>query len=507
MPATNEQPTGVHLIGGRYVLHGEIAHGGMATVHLGRLMGPVGFARTVAVKRLHPHLARDPEFVRAFVDEARIAARVRHPNVVPILDVHRESNELFLILEYVVGESLWQLVRCARALGEAVPPDVASSILVGVLHGLHAAHEALDQEGNPLGIVHRDISPQNVIVGTDGVARVLDFGVAKAASRLQTTGAGQTKGKRFYLAPEQILADEVSTRTDVFAAGIVLWELLTGARFYGDPARGEPDYRVLERPVVPPSGVASGVLERHASIPPALDAVVVRALARDPSRRYGTARELALAIERALAPAPGWRVGEWVARIGKDGITQRAGQVAAIERSATEGAARELPASLARLVAAAPPVGSPPPSGDPSARTVTDAVPPRASIAASTNRKRRWRSAVAMLSFLTLAAAVLFGLRFGWSPPPLASSSPATALAAPPPSVAREATPTVPTPRAEVEAPAPQPPPVIASVRASEADAMPPRRSTSRGPAPVRRCSPPYSVDATGIRHLKPECM
>jgi len=118
---------------------------------------------------------------------------LRHPHVVPILDVQREANELFLILEYVIGESLWQLVRSARALGEPVPPDIATSVMIGALHGLHAAHEAVDEAGNPLGIVHRDVSPQNVLVGTDGVARVLDFGVAKAASRLQTTERGKPK--------------------------------------------------------------------------------------------------------------------------------------------------------------------------------------------------------------------------------------------------------------------------------------------------------------------------
>src|SRR5262245_51026591 len=168
---------------GRYALHGELASGGMATVHLGRLLGPVGFSRTVAIKRLHAQYAQDPEFVSMFLDEARLAARIRHPNVVPTLDVVATSGELFLVMEYVPGESLSRLARAARDRMERMPPRIVSAIMSGVLHGLHAAHEAKSERGEPLGIVHRDVSPQNVLVGTDGVARVLDFGVAKAAGR------------------------------------------------------------------------------------------------------------------------------------------------------------------------------------------------------------------------------------------------------------------------------------------------------------------------------------
>ncbi|HEX7603641.1 MAG TPA: serine/threonine-protein kinase, partial [Polyangiaceae bacterium] len=171
---------------GRYALHAEIAAGGMATVYLGRLHGAVGFGRTVAIKRLHPHLAKDPEFVSMFLDEAHLAARVQHPNVVPTLDVVTSDRELFLVLEYVRGESFSALIRAARAAGQTLPIPVVVAVVVGLLNGLHAAHEATDEQGKPLGIVHRDVSPQNVLVGADGVARVLDFGVAKAATRLQT---------------------------------------------------------------------------------------------------------------------------------------------------------------------------------------------------------------------------------------------------------------------------------------------------------------------------------
>src|SRR6478736_1694730 len=181
------QSRGPSRVAGRYALYGEIAAGGMATVHIGRLLGPVGFARTVAIKRLHPHYAKDPEFVSMFLDEARLAARIRHPNVVPTLDVVALDGELFLVMEYVQGESFARLVREARRARLDVPPEVISAIVVGALNGLHAAHEATSERGEPLNIVHRDVTPQNILVGSDGVARLLDFGVAKAAGSLHAT--------------------------------------------------------------------------------------------------------------------------------------------------------------------------------------------------------------------------------------------------------------------------------------------------------------------------------
>jgi eukaryotic-like serine/threonine-protein kinase len=167
----------------------------MATVHFGRLVGAVGFSRIVAIKRLHPHLAKDKEFTSMFLDEARLAARVRHPNVVPLLDVAAMGEEVLLVMEYVPGVPLASLLRAVSAKGELVAPDVAAAVVCGVLHGLHAAHEATDEAGAPLHIVHRDVSPQNILVGVDGVPRVLDFGVAKAEGRMHTTRDGTLKGK------------------------------------------------------------------------------------------------------------------------------------------------------------------------------------------------------------------------------------------------------------------------------------------------------------------------
>src|ERR1700678_963304 len=164
------EPSAVPVrIVGRYALYGELASGGMATVHIGRLLGPVGFSRTVAIKKLHPQYAKEPQFVSMFMDEARLAARIRHPNVLGTLDVVVLDGELFLVMDYVEGESVQRLVHAAKPQGGRVPLPIAGAILVGALDGLHAAHEATSEQGEPLGLIHRDVSPQNILVGTDGI--------------------------------------------------------------------------------------------------------------------------------------------------------------------------------------------------------------------------------------------------------------------------------------------------------------------------------------------------
>jgi eukaryotic-like serine/threonine-protein kinase len=320
--------TPVATVGGRYVLYGEIASGGMATVHIGRLLGTAGFSRTVAIKRLLPQLARDPDFVTMFMDEARLVARIRHPNVVPTLDVLAADGQLLLVMEYVHGESLARLLRTLRAAGKRVPPKIASAIVSGLLHGLHAAHEAKSEEGTPLGIVHRDVSPQNVMVGTDGVARVLDFGIAKAAGRAQTTREGSVKGKFAYMAPEQMSGGTVGRRTDVYAAAVVLWETLTSERLFEGDSAGELAARVMKGVLKPASAIAPEVST-------ALDSVALRGLATSPEARYATAREMALALESAEPPATAMEVGAWVESVAAPGLSTRARAVAEIERASS----------------------------------------------------------------------------------------------------------------------------------------------------------------------------
>lgn len=310
----------------------------MATVHIGRLLGPVGFARTIAIKRLHSHFAGDPEFVSMLLDEARLAARVRHPNVVSVVDVVVIQGELLLVMDYVEGESLARLEQQSRETGTQIPPPVAVTMMAGVLYGLHAAHEARGDRGEPLGIVHRDVSPQNVLVGVDGVARVVDFGVAMAVGRVQTTREGQLKGKLAYMAPEQIRGN-VSRATDVYAASVVLWETLTGRRLFSG-SEVEVFAKVMEQTVEAPSRYAP-------AIPPALDALVLRGLSRDPSSRFATAREMARALEDVVPPVALSKIGEWVEKTARDAVAHRARLVEHMESSsiawASAGVAPDLP--------------------------------------------------------------------------------------------------------------------------------------------------------------------
>lgn len=311
------------LVVGRYALFDEIAKGGMATVHIGRLLGPVGFLRTVAIKRLHPELARDPEFVSMFIDEARLAARIRHPNVAPTLDVVADRGELFLVMEYLEGEALSGLIRKAASAGSRIPAELVASILVGALHGLHAAHEALDDRGRPLELVHRDVSPQNLFVGKDGMTRVLDFGVAKAAGRIQSTRAGLVKGKLTYMAPEQLRSEVVTRQADIYAIAVVLWEVLTGKRLFQGDAASIVRARLRDAEVPRPSQVGHS--------PPELDDLVLRGLATDPKERFATALEMAIALERVVVPASVSEVATWMRELSGPGMGARAAQVAAIE--------------------------------------------------------------------------------------------------------------------------------------------------------------------------------
>jgi serine/threonine-protein kinase len=312
------------MASGRYVVYKKIASGGMATVHLGCLRGAAGFSRLVAVKRLHSQYARDPEFVAMLVDEARLAGRIAHPNVVTTLDVVSEGREILLVMEFVRGLPLSRLLRAARAKGERVPPQIAAAIASDVLSGLHAAHEARNEAGEPLGIVHRDVSPQNVLVGIDGSARVLDFGIAKASGRWQSTRNGQLKGKLPYMAPEQISTGEVTPRSDVYAVAAVLWEVLTGMRLFHAENEAALIRKVQEGCSRPPSHAAGVHVARF-------DRIVLRGLERNPSNRFGTAREMAEAID-AIGRAPAREVGDWIERIATDDLDELARSTAEIER-------------------------------------------------------------------------------------------------------------------------------------------------------------------------------
>ena len=317
--------TGARLrLVGRYALKEELASGGMATVSLGKLRGPVGFSPVVAIKTLHPHYAKEPEFVRMFLDEARLAARVRHANIVPVIDVQDESGQLMLVMEYIHGESLGRLLGAGARERRLVPLAVVSAILCDVLHGLHAAHEAKGELGEPLGIVHRDVSPPNVLVGVDGVARVFDFGIAKAAGRITMTRDGQVKGKFAYMAPEQLRGEDVNRQADVYSAAVVLWETIASERLFKATSEGNVVTQALFAPVRPPSEV-------RADVPEALDAVVLRGLARERSQRFATAKEMALALSSIVPPAGPPQVAEWVESLAVDVLEKRKRLIASLE--------------------------------------------------------------------------------------------------------------------------------------------------------------------------------
>ncbi len=281
----------------RYELIGELAAGGMATVYLARLAGVGGFQRFVAIKRLHPHLANEEEFIEMFLDEARLAAGIHHPHVVPILEVGQTENGYYLVMEYIEGDTLARIVARALSGGTSVPRSILLRIILDTLAGLHAAHELNDAHGQSVCLIHRDCSPQNVLVGVDGCSRITDFGVARATSRIASTRTDRVKGKLAYMSPEQARGDgDIDRRSDLFAMGVILWEVLAGRRLFKADNERETMRRILLDPIPRLSTI---IPDLH----PALDDVCARALERDADRRFQTAAEMADGLERAARVA------------------------------------------------------------------------------------------------------------------------------------------------------------------------------------------------------------
>ncbi|AKF09782.1 serine/threonine protein kinase [Sandaracinus amylolyticus] len=288
---------------GRYRILGFLASGGMAEILLAKLIGPGGFERAVVVKRVLPHLARQSEFRDMFLDEARIVARIRHPNVVDVSELGQEGRELFMVMEYLAGESVGGLMRRVAGRDSRLDPALAAYVIAEAAAGLHAAHELRSEDGMPLGVVHRDVSPQNVFLTYDGAVKVLDFGIAKFMDRSVETHTGQVKGKFAYMSPEQCCAEKLDARSDVFSLGILLWELLTGSRLFQRPNELLVWKAIVEDAV--PS--ASARLEELGAPPlaPALERIVAKALSRDKSARYASAEALRrdlLAFARTIDP-------------------------------------------------------------------------------------------------------------------------------------------------------------------------------------------------------------
>src|SRR5262245_29363169 len=320
----DKQAPGTFFLG-RYRVVDEIGVGGMASVHLARMDGPGGFQKWVAIKRIHPHLVEDDQFVDMFLDEARIAAGINHANVAQVFDLGKDDNTYWIAMEYLHGEPLREIMRRHEERGMRLTPELAARICSDAAEGLHAAHELRGKNNQLLGLVHRDVTPHNLFLTYDGYTKVVDFGIAKVADRLSSTRAGTLKGKLAYMSPEQVRGAEVDRTTDIFALGVVLWELTTNQRLF----RMDTDLDTLEKVqacVVPaPSSLV-------VNYPMELETVVMRALAKRKQDRFQTAREFSRALQNFLMRAGSFvgpeEVAAFVRSVFSDRIQKREAHLA-----------------------------------------------------------------------------------------------------------------------------------------------------------------------------------
>ena len=335
VPNPNDDGPGIRV--GRYLLHRQIARGGMATIHIARLMGDEGFSRIVAAKRLLPEFVEDQDFLTMFLDEARVASKVQHRNVVPVLDVVTAGDEVILVQEYVHGAPLNKLLGIANKAKEHIPVPIAVALVSQVLAGLQAAHDTTDEIGMPLNIVHRDVSPQNIMVSVDGTARLLDFGVAKATMAAHITRENAFKGKIAYSAPEQ-LHGQATQQSDVYSLAVVLWELVVGHRMHH---KAQAEMEIVAKIIAGdlPSIVdamaeekAMIAKERWAQIE-AVDAVVKKGLAIAVHERWLSAAAMEAALVEAVPPASSSVVKAWLKTLGKELLEKNDRMLAAEEAS------------------------------------------------------------------------------------------------------------------------------------------------------------------------------
>jgi serine/threonine protein kinase len=321
---------------GRYQLCFELASGGMASVYLARAEGSPGFQKLVALKRIHPHLATEKDYVEMFLDEARITSRITHANVCSVFDFGEADGEYFMAMEYLVGEPLSRVHR--RVLSNVdqrsspLLPARMARVIAQACEGLHAAHELQDANGKSLHVVHRDVSAENLFVTYNGATQVVDFGIAHASQRVHHTEAGQVKGTFPYMAPEQMTAAAVDRRVDVWALGAVLWELLTLRRLFLRDTDVNTMYAVLSGEIRPPS-------DHRSDVPPELDEIVMNALQRSPDERWQSAREMGKALRRFLSnqdelvgPA---EIADWMAELFPNGESRKR-QLMEIARTSDE---------------------------------------------------------------------------------------------------------------------------------------------------------------------------
>lgn len=293
-PAAAEQP--VYL--GKYRLLARLGIGGMAEVLLARLDGPAGFSKHFAIKRMRPELTLHQEFIELFLEEARTASLLAHPNICQVNELSEAGNDYFMVMEYLEGVPVSSVLVKAMAVREALPLPFLVGLVQQACEGLHYAHEMTDDQGQPYQIIHRDISPPNLFVTVDGVVKVLDFGISKSRDSVVKTLTGQIRGKFAYMSPEQLRGEKLDCRSDVFSLGIVLFELLTGKRLFRRKNRLEV-FKAIVRERIPSAG------ELRSDLPPAVIAAVDQALARDRDRRFASARAFGAALGEAVSDLGG----------------------------------------------------------------------------------------------------------------------------------------------------------------------------------------------------------
>lgn len=371
---------------GKYLLVHQLGRGGMAELFLAKQSGLKGFEKVLAIKKILPHLTQDPEFVSMFVNEGKLAALLTHQHIVQIFDLGNVDGAYYMAMEYVMGKDLRTLAVKAREHGGRLALDHALSIISQVASGLDYAHRKKDLNGHELNIVHRDVSPQNILVSYEGEVKLVDFGIAKAAGLGQETQTGILKGKLAYMSPEQACGKPIDRRSDVFSLGIVCYELLTGRRLF----KGDSDLSTLEQ-------VRTAVIEPptrfDAEIPPALETVVLKALAREPDQRYQTASEFQAALEQIMADRgqafSSLQLSQWMASLFADDVRRDAERLQSTHQETVRlGAAPR----AAKVVPLTP--RRPAPAHD---------TPPAATRAAPRSEGHPWRTAA-------LAAGLLFVL-------------------------------------------------------------------------------------------------
>jgi eukaryotic-like serine/threonine-protein kinase len=396
---------------GKYELLMPIGTGATATVFLARTRGVAGFEREVALKLVHAHLRADEESKLHLLDEARLAARIRHPNVVPVTEVESDPFGVFLVMDYVEGDTLSGLVRVLKDRNQRLPPRLAARIMNDALAGLHAAHELRDTDGQHVGLVHRDFSPQNILVGVEGVTRLADFGVAKAASRAVRTKTGLVKGKIAYMSPEQARGHRLDRRCDVWAAGVVVWELITGRRLY----EHEDEVATLLSIVTQDPPRLRDVIR---GVPSAIEEAVSYALTSDLNARCPSAEALRSLLEAAWQDIGGMASTTEVAAFVRATVGPKLNErraLAARPRTRTVPTPGDVGLDAAQPAALRAPSVPPPLPKDEATKTAISAAVPAAALRGPVSGRRRlWREralliggAVTLLSLGALALPLL----------------------------------------------------------------------------------------------------